>query len=84
MADKLTFYRSDNNEWRWRYQAEGNMEKMANGGEGYHSLEACMAGAYRVCGIRPGRGDVGNLAASAGREHVRDYYSVYVEIEGGE
>jgi uncharacterized protein YegP (UPF0339 family) len=52
VADTLTFYQSEpNNEWRWRYQAEGNAEKLANGGESYHSLDSCVESAFRVCGL---------------------------------
>lgn len=52
MSDTLTFYKSrPEGEWRWRYQAEGNHEKLANGGESYHKLEACMESAFRVCGL---------------------------------
>jgi hypothetical protein len=53
MDDKLTFYRSGllKKQWRWRYQAGGNSEKLANGGESYHRLEDAMKAAFRVVGL---------------------------------
>lgn len=84
MADKLSFYQSrGSRQWRWRYQAEGNFEKLANGGESYHSLDDCVNSAFRVCGIRLGRGITpATITAAAGREYLRDGYSVEVEIKG--
>lgn len=53
MADSLVFYQSEgSDQWRWRYSAEGNSERLANGGEEYHNLENCMTSAFRVCGLR--------------------------------
>jgi uncharacterized protein YegP (UPF0339 family) len=50
--DTLTFYKSKlGGQWRWRYQAAGNSEKLANGGESYRSLDDAINSAFRVCGI---------------------------------
>jgi hypothetical protein len=82
VADTLTFYQSDgSDEWRWRYQAEGNFEKLANGGESYQNLDACAESAFRVCGLRLGRGAEGHITAAANQEFIRDGYSVLVQIE---
>lgn len=52
--DRLTFYKSRRllrTEWRWRYQAAGNYEQMANNGESHRSLEDAILGACRVCDL---------------------------------
>jgi hypothetical protein len=85
MADILSFYRSEGSrQWRWRYQAEGNSERLANGGEEYHSLEACMESAFRVCDLSIGRNPENVILATGGREFTRGGYSVLVEIEQDE
>jgi len=81
MADLLTFYQSKpEDEWRWRYQAEGNYEPMANGGESYHSLEACTESAFRVCGIEQ-RPETEVILASGLTLARPNAMSVQVEIE---
>lgn len=40
-------------QWRWRYVAAGNHEKLANGGESYQQLEDCVLAAARVTGFNP-------------------------------
>lgn len=50
--DLLTFYRTRVlKRWRWRYQAAGNYENLANGSEGYSALRDAVRGATRVCGL---------------------------------
>jgi hypothetical protein len=51
--DTLTFYQSGifTQKWRWRYQAAGNGENLANGGQGYKDRDWALKSAYRVCGL---------------------------------
>lgn len=51
--DTLTFYQSGLlvKKWRWRYQAAGNSEKLANGSQGYKDLDWALTSAFRVCGL---------------------------------
>jgi hypothetical protein len=52
-TDMLVFYKSGflRKQWRWRYVAFGNHEKLGNGGEGYERLNDAMKAAFRVCGM---------------------------------
>ena len=51
--DTLTFYRSGllQKKWRWRYQAAGNGENLANGSQGYSDPDWALRSAFRVCGL---------------------------------
>jgi uncharacterized protein YegP (UPF0339 family) len=50
-SDQLEFYRDGAGEVRWRYQAAGNHEVLADSSEGYERLAQAMESAYRVVGI---------------------------------
>lgn len=82
MTDTLTFYKSKgSSEWRWRYQAQGNFERLANGGESYHSLESCMDSAYRVCGMARSLPATAMLAAGSTEYSRKGGESVLVVVE---
>jgi hypothetical protein len=67
MTDTITLYlgisKHGKSEWRWRYQAAGNNEKLAHGGEGYIDFLDCLGSALRVTGTMP---TTGLTAASDG------------------
>lgn len=64
--DTLEFYRAKDG-IRWRYQAAGNNEVLADSGQGYDRLAQAEESANRVTGRRV-EGDTATLVAGAGRD----------------
>jgi uncharacterized protein YegP (UPF0339 family) len=67
--DTIEFYRDAEGQVRWRYQASGNNEVLADGAQGYSKIVDAVRGAMAVTGTSLGGGaDHTSITASAAME----------------